>query len=437
MMVEPITMGFAGIAGLILLAGMGVPIAFAITLVGAVGMALVTDVEFVLVTFQSLPYATASEYAFAVIPMFVLMGAIASSAGMIGELYAAVNRWLERVRGGLYIATALASAGFAAISGSTVVNAAMFTRIALPEMLALGYNRGISAGCIAAAGTFAALIPPSLTFVIFGILTGESIGELFIAGIVPGLLTAAFYVVVIPVMLRFRPEWAPRLDLHSTLGEKLRGMTGIWPMLLLVVIVLGGIYTGITPPTAAGALGAVGALLIALGRRKIGAGQIWEAVRQTAELTSVLFIIIIGGLLFSRFLVVSGFVAELTVLVTDSGLTGPAFILVMVAMYLVMGMFIDPLSMLVMTVPFVYPVIKSLGMDPIWFAIVLTKMIEIAVITPPVGLNLFAVISAAGGRVKTGEMFYGVLPFVLMEVVILAILIVFPVLSTWLPDTMH
>src|SRR6056297_697720 len=313
MMVEPITMGFAGIAGLILLAGMGVPIAFAITLVGAVGMALVTDVEFVLVTFQSLPYATASEYAFAVIPMFVLMGAIASSAGMIGELYAAVNRWLERVRGGLYIATALASAGFAAISGSTVVNAAMFTRIALPEMLALGYNRGISAGCIAAAGTFAALIPPSLTFVIFGILTGESIGELFIAGIVPGLLTAAFYVVVIPVMLRFRPEWAPRLDLHSTLGEKLRGMTGIWPMLLLVVIVLGGIYTGITPPTAAGALGAVGALLIALGRRKIGAGQIWEAVRQTAELTSVLFIIIIGGLLFSRFLVVSGFVADLTI----------------------------------------------------------------------------------------------------------------------------
>ena len=160
---EPITMGFVGIAALILFAGMGVPIAFSITLVGAVGMALVTDVEFVLVTFQSLPYSTASEYAFAVIPMFVLMGAIASSAGIIGELYAAVNRWLEGVRGGLYIATCVASAGFAAISGSTVVNAAMFTRIALPEMLALGYHKGISAGCIAAAGTFAALIPPSLT----------------------------------------------------------------------------------------------------------------------------------------------------------------------------------------------------------------------------------------------------------------------------------
>lgn len=434
---EPITMGFVGILALIIFAGMGVPIAFCITLVGAVGMALVTDVEFVLVTFQSLPYAVASEYAFAVIPMFVLMGAIASSAGIISELYTAVNRWLESVRGGLYIATAVASAGFAAISGSTVVNAAMFTRIALPEMLALGYHKGISAGCIAAAGTFAALIPPSLTFVIFGILTGESIGELFIAGIVPGLLTAAFYVVVIPMMLKIRPDWAPRVDVHSTLREKLRGMTGIWPMLLLVVIVLGGIYTGITPPTAAGALGACGALLIALGRRKIGPGQIWESVRQTAELTSVLFIIIIGGLLFSRFLVVSGFVADLTVLVTESGLTPTMFILAMVVMYFIMGMFVDPLSMLVMTVPFVFPVIKSFGMDPIWFAIVLTKMIEIAVITPPVGLNLFAVVSAAGGRVKTGDMFFGILPFVCMEIVILTILILFPGLSTWLPNTMH
>lgn len=436
-MTEPIVMGLIGIGAMILFAALGVPIAFCITLVGAVGMVLVTDLDFVLVTFQTLPYATASEYAFAVIPMFVLMGALASSAGIISELYVAVNRWLEGVRGGLYIATTLASAGFAAISGSTVVNAAMFTRIALPEMLALGYNRGISAGCIAAAGTFAALIPPSLTFVIFGILTGESIGELFIAGIVPGLLTAALYVAAIPVMLRFRPGWAPRPEARTPLREKIRGMTGIWPMFLLVVIVLGGIYTGITPPTAAGALGAVGALLIALARRRIGAAQIWESVRQTAELTSVLFIIIIGGLLFSRFLVVSGFVADLTSLVTESGFSGPMFILAMIVMYLLLGMFIDPLSMLVVTVPFVFPVIQAFGMDPIWFGIVLTKMIEIAVITPPVGLNLFAVVSAAGGRIGTGDMFAGVLPFVCMEVAMLAILVAFPGLSTWLPNTMH
>ena len=433
-MIDPLVMGGCGIAALIVLAGLGVPIVFSISLVAAAGMIWAGGLTYTLITFQTLPYAVASEYAFAVIPMFVLMGAIASSSGIIGEFYRAVNRWLESVRGGLYIATAVASAGFAAVSGSTVVNAAMFTRIALPEMLALRYHRAVSAGCIAAAGTFAALIPPSLTFVIFGILTGESIGTLFIAGIVPGLLTAACYVFVIPLMLKLRPDWAPSPEARSTLGEKLRGSIGLWPMLLLVVIVLGGIYTGITPPTAAGALGAVGALAIALARGRIGPRAMWGAVRQTAELTSILFIIIIGGLLFSRFLVLSGFITDLTQLITDSGLTGPAFILAMVAMYLVMGMFIDPISMLVVTVPFIYPVIQNFGMDPIWFGVIITKMIEIAVITPPVGLNLFAVVSASDGRVTSGEMFTGVLPFVAMESVILAVLIVFPGLSTWLPD---
>jgi tripartite ATP-independent transporter DctM subunit len=430
-------MGLSGIGALIVLCGLGIPIAFSIALVGAVGMSLATDVNYTIVQFQTLPYAVASNYSFAVIPMFVLMGSFASASGIIAELYSAVNRWLESLRGGLYIATAVASAGFAAISGSTVVNAAMFTRIALPEMLRLGYDRGTSAGCIAAAGTFAALIPPSLTFVVFGILTGESIGALFIAGILPGLLTAAFYVAGIPIMLRLKPEWAPPPVRRSSLAEKVRGLSGIWPMLLLVFIVLGGIYTGFTPPTAAGALGAAGALVISLARRRINGGQIWDSLKQTAELTSVLFIIIIGGLLFSRFLVISGFVTDLTDLVTASGLSAPLFILAMVVMYLVMGMFIDPLSMLVMTVPFIFPVIQSYGLDPIWFAVVLTKMIEIAVITPPVGLNLFAVVSAADGRVKIGEVFMGVLPFVVLEMVVLIILLMFPAISTWLPGTMR
>jgi tripartite ATP-independent transporter DctM subunit len=435
-MSEAIITGLAGIAALLLLSGLGVPIAFSIALVGAVGMWLATDLNYTLVQFQTLPYAVASNYSFAVIPMFVLMGAFASASGIIAELYNAVNRWLEAVRGGLYIATVIASAGFAAISGSTVVNAAMFTRIALPEMLRFGYHNGVSAGCIAAAGTFAALIPPSLTFVVYGILTGESIGALFIAGILPGLLTAAFYVVGIPVMIRLRPDWAPPTLSRSSLSEKIRGLSSIWPMMLLVGIVLGGIYTGLTPPTAAGALGAGGALLISLARRRINGAQIWSSLKQTAELTSVLFIIIIGGLLFSRFLVISGFITDLTDLVTASGLSAPMFIVVMVVMYLIMGMFIDPLSILVMTVPFVFPVIQSYDLDPIWFGVVLTKMIEIAVITPPVGLNLFAVVSASAGRVSTGAIFLGVLPFVVMEMIVLVILLVFPAISTWLPATM-
>jgi tripartite ATP-independent transporter DctM subunit len=435
-MSEALQTGFIGIAALLFLSALGVPIAFSIALVGAVGMYLTAGATYTLVTFQTLPYATSSEYAFAVIPMFVLMGAIASSSGIISELYVAVNRWLESVRGGLFMATTVASAGFAAISGSTVVNAAMFTRIALPEMMQLGYNKGISAGCIAAAGTFAALIPPSLTFVIFGILTGESIGALFIAGILPGLLTAAFYIAAIPFMVRMRPDWAPPTISRSTLREKIFGLKGIWPMLVLVFIVLGGIYTGITPPTAAGALGAVGALAISVARRRISTSNVWEAFKQTAELTSVLFILIIAGLLFSRFLVISGFVTDLTSLVIDSGLSANGFIIVMVLMYLVLGMFIDPLSMLVMTVPFIFPVVQGYGLDTIWFGVILCKMIEIAVITPPVGLNLFAVVSASEGRVSIGDMYFGIIPFVVIELIVLTILIIFTDISTWLPRTM-
>jgi C4-dicarboxylate transporter, DctM subunit len=435
-MTEALGMGFGAIAALLALAGIGIPIAFSIALVGAVGMYLTAGATYTLITFQTLPFSVGSEYAFAVIPMFVLMGAIASESGIISELYAAVNRWLEGVRGGLLIATSVASAGFAAISGSTVVNAAMFTRIALPEMMQLGYHKGISAGCIAAAGTFAALIPPSLTFVIFGVLTGESIGALFMAGILPGLLTAAFYVFVVPFMVRMRPDWAPSTGHRSTLREKVLGLKGIWPMLVLVFIVLGGIYTGITPPTAAGAMGAVGALAISVLRRRIGPGAVWVSFKQTAELTAVLFILIIAGLLFSRFLVVSGFVTDLTDLVINSGLPAGGFIFVMVLMYLLLGMFIDPLSMLVMTVPFIHPVILGYGLDPIWFGVILCKMIEIAVITPPVGLNLFAVVSASNGKVSIGDLYFGILPFVAIELVVLVILIMFPAISTWLPQTM-
>ncbi len=435
-MTDALVTGIVAIVALLAISGLGVPIAFSIALVGAAGMYLTTGATYTIVTFQSLPYATASEYAFAVIPMFVLMGAIASASGIISELYAAVNRWLESVRGGLFMATAVASAGFAAISGSTVVNAAMFTRIALPEMMQLGYHKGVSAGCIAAAGTFAALIPPSLTFVIFGILTEQSIGALFIAGILPGLLTAAFYIAVIPIMVRLRPDWAPPTVNRSTIREKMLGLKGLWPMLALVFIVLGGIYTGITPPTAAGALGAVGALFISIARRRITTHDVWDSVKQTAELTSVLFILIIAGLLFSRFLVISGFVTDLTDVVINSGLSANGFLVLMVLMYLLLGMFIDPLSMLVMTVPFIFPVVVGYGMEPIWFGVILTKMIEIAVITPPVGLNLFAVVSASDGRVSISDMYFGILPFVIIELVVLLILILFPTISLFLPQTM-
>ncbi|MEL7982558.1 TRAP transporter large permease [Vreelandella titanicae] len=433
---ESLTTGLIAIGVMLSLAAFGVPIAFSIGIIGSIGLYFVGGATFLVASIQTMPYAVASEYSFAVIPMFVLMGTIAAHTGIISELYNAVNRWTEGVRGGLLMASTLASAGFAAISGSTIVNAAMFTRIALPEMAKRNYNMGFSAGAIAAAGTFAALIPPSLTFVIFGIMTQQSIGKLFMAGILPGILTAGCYLIAIPLIAKIRPRWVPLSESRTTLRHKIVGLKGVWPMIVLVFIVLGGIYSGITPPTSAGAVGAVGAFAIAVLRRRMSGRRLWLSIRETAELTSILFVLIIAGLLFSRFLVLSGFVSDLTSLVTGSGLSDYGFILLIVLMYFVLGMFVDPLSMLVMTVPFVFPVIEAYGMHPIWFGVILCKMIELAVITPPVGLNLFAVVSASEGRVKLSEIYVGVLPFVLIEIVVLFILISFPEISTFLPDQM-
>jgi len=434
---DPILLGVSAIALVLIISALGVPIAVSLTAVAGLGMWLSGGFNYVSVNFETLPFDSIANYSFAVIPMFVLMGAFATEAGIVTDLFTALNRFAERTRGGLYLATTAASAGFAAISGSTVVNAAVFTRMALPEMIEHGYDKRISAGLIAAAGTFAALIPPSLTFVVIGILTGESIGALFIAGIVPGLLTAAAYLVVIPVLVRFRPDWAPAPVGTSTLRERVAGLRTVWPMILLVLIVLGGIYSGLTSPTSAGAVGAAGALIIALALRRISRRQIWQSFKHTAELTSVIFFIVVGGLLFSRFLASSGFVGELISMVTQVGMSGPVFLLAIIVMYFILGMFIDSMSMLVVTLPFVFPIMISFGYNPLWFGVVVTKLMEIAVITPPFGLNLFTVVSASERRISAAEMMVGVLPFVILEIVILAILILLPVLSTWLPSTMY
>lgn len=433
---DPLLMGGLAVGALLVLVGFGIPVAISMASVAFVGMWMVAGLPSAFGMFRTLPYEIGSQYTFVVVPMFVLMGALASAAGITSELYTATYRFLAQVRGSLYYATILASAGFAAVSGSTVVSAAVFTRMALPEMISFGCNRSLGAGCIAAAGTFAALIPPSIAMVIYGILTEESIGALLMAGVIPGILTAAVYVLGLRVLLQVKPEWAPSVTRVFTWAEKLESLKGIWALILLVVLVLGTIYTGLMPPSAAGTIGAMGALLICLGRRKLGNGVFWTALKQSASVTSVLFAIIIGGLLFSRLLLLTGFVTELSDFVSNSGFTAPQFLLFVVVMYFVLGMFIDTLSMMVMTIPFIYPVVIALGLDPVWFGVIMIKMMEISAITPPVGLNLYAVLGAAEGRVGSREVFLGVLPFVVLELIVLGLLLAFPQISLWLPSAM-
>lgn len=428
--------GLIGIGCLLTLTALGVHVGVSILSVGMVGLALTGGPHFAGITITNLPYETSSQYSFIVVPMFVLMGAFAAQAGIVRDVYTAAYKWTSGIRGGLYVATCAASAGFSAISGSTVVNSAVFTRIALPEMIRFGYDRALGAGCIAAAGTFAALIPPSLSFVIYGILTGQSIGRLLVAGIIPGLMTAVVYIVMIPVLVRIKPQWAPDASERFSLVEKVKSLNGLWSMGLLMVLVLGGIYGGFMPPSAAGAVGAVGALLIGLSKRRLGPRSVHSCLMQSAVTSASLFLILIGGFVFGRFLVISGFIAELNGVLSASGITANQFIAILVVTYLILGMLIDPISMLAMTIPIVAPLTANFGLDPIWFAVIVVKLIEIAVITPPVGVNLFAVVAAANGQVKTAEVFRGVMPFVLIELVILMVLISYPGISTWLPSTM-
>lgn len=438
---DPIYTGVSSVLIVLVLIGVGIPIGYSIAAVALGGLYLIGGPTLILTSVEGIPYEFASQYGFVVIPMFILMGAFAEISGITKDFYDFFYRLLGKVRGGLLMVTILSSAGFAAISGSTMVNAVVFTRIALPQMLSFGYDRALAAGCIAAAGTFAALIPPSIMMVVYALLTGQSIGELLIAGIVPGLLTAVAYLVLVGVMAHIKPSLAPVPDVQFTLRDKLTSFYSIWPFVLLAIIVIGGIYTGAMPPSSAGAVGAVGAFIImvlrsALRKEPIARKDIYASMRGAALTSASLFLIIIAGLLLSRFFVYSGFVDEIVYFIRDLDIQPYMVIAAIILMYLILGCFMDTVSMTVVTVPFIYPIVVNLGYDPVWFGVVLIKLIEIGVLTPPIGLNLFAVISSAQGRISTQDMFRGVVPFLILELFILAALYMFPGIVLWLPSLM-
>jgi len=433
---DPFTIVCLSIVGMLMLMAIGLPVAVAMITAAAVGMAATVGLGFTLTTFRTLPFATASNYAFAAVPMFVAMGIIAGSSGIVADIYRSMDMWLARVRGGLYMATTCASAAFGAINGSTIVGAALFTRIALPEMIKLGYSRSASAGCIAAAGTFAAMIPPSITMVLYGVLTNESIGQILIAGILPGILTAAVYIVGIGVFVRIWPDWAPPSVRHFPLRDRIRSLSTVWPVAVIAFIVVGGIYSGTVSPSAAGAVGAVGALVVVVMMRRMNVPTLAHGMAETAAVTAVMFFIVIGGLAFSRLLLITGFIGDVLGIIEAMQLPAWVLLVVMVVVYLVLGMLMDPISMMVMTVPIVHPMVVGLGYDPIWFAIIMVKLIELSCITPPVGLNLFVVAGTAGGLVTMHDVYKGALPFVFLELITLSLLLIFPEITLYLPTLM-
>ncbi|MBK5205066.1 MAG: TRAP transporter large permease, partial [Polaromonas sp.] len=377
---------------------------------------------------------TVTDYTFGVIPMFILMGAFVSISGVSKELFRAANSCIGHLRGGLGMATVVACGGFAAISGSSVATAATFSGVAYPEMRRYGYPKPFATGVIAAGGTLGAMLPPSTVLAVYAILTEQDIGKLFMAGIVPGLLAIAMYVLTIVVIVMVKPDLLPAGE-HKPWRERVKGLQDVWAPLVLFIFVIGGLYGGYFTPTEAGGVGACGAFLLGVVRGRLSRAQIREALLQATRTSAAVFTVLIGALLFGYFLTITQTPQKLTESLTGLGLGNYAVLALIMLMYLVLGCLMDAMAMIILTVPIIYPVILHLGFDPIWFGIIIVMTVELGLISPPVGMNVF-VIKSVIPDVSFSTIYKGVLPFVAADLIRLVILIAFPIIALWLPSRM-
>ncbi|MCR9220869.1 MAG: TRAP transporter large permease [Alphaproteobacteria bacterium] len=423
--------GLAGFGLALLLVLLRVPVAVAMGVVGAAGFAYLNGWPALAFVMGSAPFEATNPYTLSVVPLFIAMGVFATHAGLSTSLFRAVHAFVGHFRGGLAMAAIGACAGFGAICGSSLATAATMGRVALPEMRRHGYADSLATASIAAGGTLGVLIPPSILLVIYALLTEQSIGALFLAAVFPGLLGTALYMAAVSARLRLDPTLADKAE-RLPWAARARIAAGVWPVLGLFVVVVGGIYVGLFSPTEAAAVGAVGAFLMALVRRALDRATFRACLLETAQLTAMIFLILIGAGLFNYFIETTGLPQFLVAQVEGVGLTPFGVILILMAFYIVLGCFMDALSMILLTVPFVFPLVTSLGIDPIWFGVLLVTVAELGLITPPVGMNLFVIMGVARD-VSLGTVSRGVVPFLLADVVRLALLIAFPAIALWLP----
>jgi tripartite ATP-independent transporter DctM subunit len=428
------TIGLLGIAGLFVLLALRVPVAIAMLAAGFFGTWAIHGRQSAIALLTSETFSAVSSYTLIVIPLFILMGNISSAAGFSRGLYELAYAWVGRFRGGLASASILGCAGFSAVSGSSVATAVTIGRVAIPEMSRYGYSNRLSTGSVAAGGTLGYLIPPSTGFVLYSILTEQSLGQLFMAGILPGLVLTLLFIGAIVLLTTLDPDAGPN-GAPVPLSERLERLVGAFPLLAVIVISIGGIYAGIFTPVEAAGVGALLILVLALAGRKLRFGALREAFLQTVKTSTTLYVIIIGAAIFSPFLAFTQIPQSLADMLTNLGL-GPLGTLVAILLaYLVLGMFMDALSMLVVTIPIVYPIVIAAGYDPIWFGVIAVIVIEMGMITPPVGINVF-VVKGIAPSVPMGTIFRGVLPFWFAMLVALALLIAFPQLALLIPQSM-
>lgn len=427
---SPVAIGAIGIGVMILLLFLEVHIGVAMGLVGLLGFAYLSNMEQGLSLLGMLSYTNMASYDFVVLPLFVAMGTFASVSGMAQELYDAAYKWMGSLRGGLAMATVAACAGFSAVSGTSVGTAATVGAIALPEMKKHKYNDSLATGAVAAGGTLGILIPPSTIFVFYGILTETSIGKLLIAGIIPGILLASLFIVAIIIRTKRHPDWAPPGQ-RANFAEKLKALKNVWATFILFSVVIGGLWIGIFTPTEAGGIGAFGALGLGVVKRKLNRRTLSMATMETMKITGMIMFMLVCAFMFTGFLAISRLPVELANMLGELAVNRYLVFLGIVVIYFIFGCLMDAFAMLMLTIPIFFPLMTALGFDPIWFGVIVVIMMEQALITPPVGLNVF-VIKGMAKDVPMLSIFRGIAPFWVAMMVCVAILTAFPQIALFL-----
>jgi tripartite ATP-independent transporter DctM subunit len=430
--VDPISIGILSFVALTLFLMSGVRIAFATAICGFIGLWILRGYDPAAALSATTVLGHLTSYNLLVLPLFILMGFFAYYANITRDIYWAARQWLGHLPGGLAVATVIGCAGFAAACGASTASAAVMGRVALPELKKFGYDDKVSTGCVAAGGTMAIMIPPSVLFVIYGFIAEESIGALLLAGILPGLLQAVSYVVMLLIRFKLNPALGPPIT-GITWPERFRSLKGVWGMMVIIALVMGSMYTGVATPTEAAGVGAIGALMMAIPRMKFR--DFSSALVETVRTTSLIFAIVAGVLIFVHFLGFTGTPAAIANGIAQSGLSPMLVLIGILVLYLFLGMFIDGIGMVLLTVPILLPTIKQLGIDPIVFGVLVVRMVEIGLMTPPVGLNVYVLRGVAKG-VSMGDIFRGCGWFVFVDIINVAILLAFPAIILLIPSTM-
>ena len=433
MFYDPLLVGITAFLVLIFLLAITVPIGVAMMLCGVGGLAMIIGMVPSLSLFGTTVMQSVVTYDLSIIPLFILMGALASRSGLSQELYDAFNAWLGGFRGGLALATVGACGAFAAICGSSVATAATMSKVALPEMKKYRYSDSMATGSVAAGGIIGILIPPSVILVLYGLLTESSIGDLFIAGFLPGILTIVVFMIVISIVTRLHPESGPAGE-KSTWKQKLNATLKTWAITALFATVIGGIYFGVFTPTEAAGVGAFGALFIAFSRKRLNREMMKETLLETGQTSAMIFTILIGAITLNNLVIFSGLANALADFVSGLDMSPATVMLIILLMYLIMGCFLDALAMILLTVPIFYPIVLDLGYDSIWFGIIVVMVVELGLITPPIGMNVF-VIKGMVQSVPLVSIYKGVLPFVIGQVVLIIAVFLIPEIALWLPET--